>query len=131
MKDKAVMRPPFGLLCASATVALLVLVGAAEASDPSYPLICRGGGRLAIVNNGSGGVQIKFQRTAGGIDAGLRPGQCTWVDRAVHFGEPNKICDQATRAAGYVSGLVLPGNYITLQVANNFRGCMVVSRAGF
>jgi hypothetical protein len=39
-------------------------------------------------------VVFRFQRSAGNVAAGLRPGQCAWRDRRVSDAEPNFVCAQ-------------------------------------
>jgi hypothetical protein len=119
----------FKLGLVSAILSLLVLAYAAHAQQ-SYPMTCRGGGKLTIVNDGSNGVRIKFQPGKGAAPAGLAPGQCTWSDRALRPGEPNTICDNSARAAQYVGSLVQPDQYVILQVHNDGRGCMRVTGVG-
>jgi hypothetical protein len=96
----------------------------------SYPMTCRGGGTLSIVNDGSDGVQIRFQPADGAAPQGVSPGECTWSDRALRPGEPTTLCDYNTNAAQYVSLLVQSNQYVILQVYNDGRGCMRVTRVG-
>lgn len=101
----------------------------------SYPMTCRGGGTLTISNDGSNGVrgrgvQIKFQPGSGAAPQGLSPGQCTWSDRALRPGEPTTICDSSASAAQYVGQLVQSDQYAVMQVYNDGRGCMQVTRVG-
>jgi hypothetical protein len=112
-------------------VGVLVAGGAAPAVAQGFPMICRGGGFLSIANTAPNAVRISFAKASGPISAGLAPGQCTWVDRAIGATEPSRICDQASRAAGYAGGLLLNTNHITLRVFNNNVGCFVVSRVGY
>jgi hypothetical protein len=102
---------------------------AAASTQQSYPLTCRGGGRLTIANAGNSGVRIRFQRGAGPATSGLLPGQCTWSDRALGSNEPAIICDTAANAAQYVGKLVQANEYAILQ-AYNYQGCMRVTRIG-
>ncbi|MFN6562140.1 MAG: hypothetical protein RMY28_020430 [Nostoc sp. ChiSLP01] len=99
-------------------------------AQQSYPMTCRGGGTLAIQNDGSNGVRINFQPGAGAAPQGLSPGQCTWSDRALRSGEPTTICDSGVSVAQYVGLLVRSDQYAILQVYNNGRGCMQVTRVG-
>jgi hypothetical protein len=102
----------------------------AASTQQSYPMTCRGGGTLTIANDGSNGVRIRFQRGAGAVTGGLSPGQCTWSDRALGAGEPAIICDTGASAAQYVGTLVQSDQYAILQVYNDGRGCMKVTRVG-
>ncbi len=101
--------------------------GAASAQQ-SYPMTCRGGGTLVIANAGSDGVRIRFQRGAGSVTSGLTPGQCAWSDRAIGSNEPATICDSGVSAAEYVGKLVQSDQYVIVQVYNDGRGCMQVTR---
>ena len=90
----------------------------------------RGGGALAITNDGDTDVHISFQPGTGPAALGLTPGQCTWADRALRPGEPTTICDDRTRAAQYVGLLTQSDQYVTVQVYNDALGCMRVDRVG-
>lgn len=96
----------------------------------SYPMTCRGGGGLSAIGVGTTDVQIRFQPGRGPASSGLVPGQCTWSDRALRPGEPATICDTRTRAAQYVALLGRSDQYVILQVYNDNRGCMRVTRVG-
>lgn len=109
---------------------LLLALALPQAASAGYPLTCRGGGTMAIVNSGSGNVHITFQAGAGGIAAGLNPGECTWSDRALYPGEPTQVCDTAASASGYVNLLVQESQYMVFQVNNDGAGCMKVERTG-
>jgi hypothetical protein len=117
----------FGMVFAILSVLLLGYVAHAQ---QSYPMTCRGGGKLTITNDGSNRVRIKFQPGKGAAPAGLAPGQCTWSDRALRPGEPNTICDSSSSAAQYVGMLVQPDQYVIFQVSNDQHGCMRVTRVG-
>ncbi|QLE56506.1 hypothetical protein [Nostoc sp. TCL26-01] len=99
-------------------------------AQQSYPLTYRGGGTLTIRNDGNNGVQIGFQAGPGAAPQGLSPGQCTWSDRAFRSGEPTTICDTSANAAQYVGLLVRSDQYSIVQVYNDGRGCMRVTRVG-
>lgn len=120
------------LLKVAAVVAILtptLPINIASAQQ-SYPLSCRGGGTLSIRNDGNNGVKIGFQAGAGAATQGLSPGQCTWSDRAFRSGEPTTICDSGSSASQYVGLLVRSDQYAILQVYNDGRGCMRVTRVG-
>jgi hypothetical protein len=102
----------------------------AAATQQSYPMTCRGGGRLIIANDGSNGVRIRFQKSGGAATAGLSPGQCTWSDRAINSAEPATICDTGASAAQYVGALVQSDGNAIVQVYNDGGGCMRVTRVG-
>ncbi|BAY66938.1 hypothetical protein NIES22_70820 (plasmid) [Calothrix brevissima NIES-22] len=118
------------LLAALAVIVTPILTIDTANAQQSYPLTCRGGGTLSIQNDGSNGVRINFQPGAGAVPQGLSPGQCTWSDRALRSGEPTTICDSSASAAQYVGLLVQTDQYPILQVYNNGRGCMQVTRVG-
>jgi hypothetical protein len=115
----------------SFVVATLMAVIALDVADAqqSYPLTLRGGGTLSISCDGGNGVRIRFQPGPGAAPQGLAPGQGTWSDRALRSGEPTTICDSGRSAASYVGNLVSGGTVI-LQVFNDGRGCLRVTRVG-
>ena len=102
----------------------------AASPQQSYPMTCRGGGVLAIANDGANGVRIRFQKSGGAATAGLSPGQCTWSDRAINYAEPATICDNGANAAQYVGALVQSEGQVIVQVYNDGQGCMRVTRVG-
>jgi hypothetical protein len=104
--------------------------GQPSAVEQSYPMTCRGGGALSISNDGRNGVQIRFQPGPGAFAGGLAPGQCTWSDRALRQSEPTTICDSSASVVQYVRQLVQADQYATVQVYNDRRGCMQVTRVG-
>ncbi|ANV85095.1 hypothetical protein AWQ21_12335 [Picosynechococcus sp. PCC 7003] len=110
--------------CSVASLVTIPLVIAPAQAQQSYPLVCRGGGGLSIVNTGNNNVRINFRAAAGSAPQGLQPGECSWQDRAFRSGEPTVICDTSARAVQYVSKLVQSNEYATLQVFNNNQGCM-------
>jgi hypothetical protein len=102
----------------------------ATSTQDSFPLKVRGGGKLTIANDGSGGVRIQFQAAPGPYGDGLAPGQGSWSDRALGEGEPTVICDTAKSASQYVGKLVLESEYVIFQVYNDGKGCMKVTKVG-
>ncbi|MBD2610450.1 MAG: hypothetical protein FWK04_30865 [Nostoc sp. GBBB01] len=120
----------FSKLAALAAILTPMFAVDTAVAQQSYPLTCRGGGTLAIQNDGSNSVRINFQPGAGAVPQGLSPGQCTWSDRALRSGEPTTICDSGVSAAQYVGLLVRSDQYAILQVYNNGRGCMQVTKVG-
>jgi len=59
----------------------------------SYPLVCRGAASLEIGAPEPSSWDVGFTFTRGTKPAreGLAPGQCSWVDRAMHLDEPDKL----------------------------------------
>lgn len=110
--------------CSATSLLTIPLAIAPAQAQQSYPLVCRGGGALSIVNMGNNNVRINFRAAAGSAPQGLQPGECSWQDRAFRSGEPTVICDTSARAVQYVSKLVQSNEYATLQVFNNNQGCM-------
>lgn len=72
------------------------LVSMAYAQQPkSYPLMCKGGGDYTIqmrsgVANASP-MNYTFKKGRRAATAGLRPGECTWMDRGFRDNEPAVI----------------------------------------
>ena len=72
-------------------------------AQPTYPIVCRGGGELFFnymsFSNFSPNPQIWITFQRGAQKAGsnwenigaLMPGQCSWLDRPVSNNEPNRI----------------------------------------
>ena len=59
----------------------------------SYPLVCRGAASLEIGSPEPSSWEVGFTFTRGTKPAGegLAPGQCSWVDRAMHLDEPDRL----------------------------------------
>lgn len=110
------------LSLAVVTICTLVFTTVAKptvaVTQQSFPLTCRGGGSLSITNEGRNNVRINFQKASGPVTAGIKPGQCTWLDRALRAGEEPILRDTGTRASTYVGKLVQDNEYVTLQVQN-------------
>ena len=85
--------------------AALLVTASAQAAPPSYPLLCRGGPSMRIVENhdvngagipGATAMFVYFTagRTAGSVSP-PGPGECTWMDRTLsdagHRGEPTVL----------------------------------------
>lgn len=67
----------------------------ASAAPTSYTLMCRGGGGMdsgVISQNGAITLKVVFTRSpnAGSVQPPA-PGTCTWVDRRISAGEPNRF----------------------------------------
>ncbi len=82
-------------------VAVAVTLVPVAARATSYPMMCRGGSYTHQVSAGVfGGVDgyrmglyTTFSKAPGssGSGAGLAPGQCAWLDRAISPGEPSRL----------------------------------------
>jgi len=76
-----------------------------------------------------------FERSGGPATAGLEPGQCAWMDRAVSASEPNVVAQSvpegADRDAPYLWPEVLrdPNRYWRFEVYNNRRGDLVATQS--
>lgn len=101
----------------------------------SYPLLCRGTPGLNVMVRPTRVGLLIFERSAGPATAGLEPGQCAWIDRAVSASEPNVIAhtvpEGADREAPYLWPEVLqdPSRYWRFEVYNNRRGDLVVTKS--
>lgn len=135
-------------------IVTVVLVPSAFAQQ-SYPLKCRGGG----LSNGTGltlglsttenAALVYYAKASGPAGAGLSPGQCSWLDRAIGPNEPPCLrqkfpgavawifASPATRAQSYYSSstgshwlrdLLDSNKYVTFQAYNPGDGnCFVVT----
>ena len=82
----------FRLICIAAGL-LFVTALAFGDNDADPVLVCRGGGNLSLEYKNSA-MTIKFKKAAQAVDEnwnGIAPGECSFQDRAVDAGEPNKI----------------------------------------
>jgi hypothetical protein len=138
-----------------------VLLGAALTpqlgfSQPSYTLVCRGGGEMAFTYTSSSDISqqpqiwITFAPGHQGVGAqwqnlgALQPGECSWLDRAVAPAEPRKIAllniqfffirwqrDAITELdRDSFTALQDPGRYQAYDVYNNGKGYLVVTGIG-
>jgi hypothetical protein len=94
----------------------------------NYELRCRGGGemKLSLDEPGESGrrmLRIQFKRGSKPASAGLNPGECAWVDRAVGAGEPDTIIR-------YVSGPNVPV-VTSLRDANKYWGFCASSHGDY
>lgn len=127
-------------------------------AQPSYPIVCRGGGSMHFnytpFSNLSNQPQIwiSYQKGAQGVGMGweniysLQPGQCSWQDRAVSANEPSRIVllkvnnfaiqwqngkvTGISTSAPHVSVLQDSNRYQSFDVYNDGRGNFIVTRIG-
>ena len=86
----------------------------------TYPFECRGADTLKFVEEGSVGTrQVGFTFISGSGSArdGLKPGQCSWLDRAMRAGEPTRLT-QPIEGAGWIKELNSSDSYWTFNVYN-------------
>ena len=120
-----------------ATLVIIVsLFLQAMAAPPSYPLRVRGGGRLRVSTEATNTPSlfkliVEFEPGAGRADAGLRPGQGSWLDRGMRPGEPTRLeyYVHETTAQSIIDYLRSGGNYYTFECYNTGKGYMQVTKA--
>jgi hypothetical protein len=120
-----------------ATLVIIVsLFVQAMAAPPSYPLRVRGGGRLRLsmeATNTPSLVKliVEFEPGAGRADAGLRPGQGSWLDRGLRAGEPTRLeyFIHESTAQSIVDYLRSGAHYYTFECYNTGKGYMQVTKA--
>jgi hypothetical protein len=139
----------FRSVAASLVLALSFATASTAFAVQSYPLVCRGGGGTLGHNSYNRVALFYFQKASGPAGAGLAPGQCAWVDRAVGAGEPTCVMQNNVGAASWIFPNNLGGSYHTsdaapwlrsLLNANQFQtfqsynpgngNCFVVTRLG-
>ena len=120
-------------------VAIAIILGlclqATAAAPPSYPLRVRGG-RLNLRAEATRTPSlvkliVEFAPGTNRADAGLRPGQGSWLDRGMRPGEPNRLEyfvheSDATRIMDYLRS---PGSYYVFECYNTGKGYMQVTKA--
>jgi len=98
----------------------------AARTPQSYPLVCRGAASLEIGPPEPDSWEVGFTFTRGTKPAGegLGPGQCSWVDRAMHADEPVRLY-QNVEGVEFPPGkmpwfleLHSPDKYWTFMVSN-------------
>ncbi len=78
-------------------IAQMGFVAPANAEPPSYQLKCVSGGNMvanfnALMAGRTPHVRVFLQfDKATSAPTSMRPGQCTWLDRRINSGEPNRI----------------------------------------
>lgn len=130
-------------------VLALGLAGAAHAAPQTYPLVCRGGAGTLGLDSASQSAVMYYAKSPQPAGAGLQPGQCSWVDRAIGPNEPPCLRQTAVGAAAWIFPNQLTQSYFasqnapwlrsllradqfqTFQVYNPGTGnCFVVTRLG-
>ena len=108
----------------------------AAVPPPSFPLRVRGGGPLRVEAQRTQTpslfkLVVEFVPGAGRADAGLRPGQGSWLDRAMRVGEPARLAYyvQEADAQSIIDYLRRPGSYYTFECYNTGKGYMQVTKA--
>lgn len=144
------------LLGVTLAAAPLALSGVAASAAQSYVMTCRGGGAMVAVagqrvSNPHVFVEITFKPgTAGAGVQAPKPGECTWIDRGMRPGEPNKIlfddmgvawtqtvCNSAgcqvrtpSAAANNLMNWVRNSQPFQVHVYNDNAGHMLVTKVG-
>jgi hypothetical protein len=103
-----------------ATAFIAPMIGAAQTN---YPLRIRGNANVTA-NYANGTLSIEFRPAAAKADAGLQPGEGSWLDRALNHNEPhilkqNLSQDEAQYVANYLQN---PDHYATFYCANTSQG---------
>ena len=100
----------------------------------SYPLVCRGTPKATISSNReSRRLVLRFTKGTRPADAGLAPGECSWMDRGMLPGEPDLIIQAVPEGADdrpeyqWASELREPNTYWIFEVYNNRQGQLVVT----
>jgi hypothetical protein len=129
---------------------LASLILSTSASAATYPLVCRGGGGTLGYNSPQNSAYLYFQKSSQSAGAGLAPGQCSWVDRAIGPREPTCVQQSGVSATAWIfpgqqivnsyftsdrapwlRQLLSAGTYQTFQVQNPGNGgCFVIHRLG-
>jgi hypothetical protein len=113
-----------------------ILSGSAAARTPEdYPLVCRGGGSLAIgTAPGEGNIGFRFTRGTKPAGEGLAPGECSWKDRGMYPNEPDRVSQHIEEVVGapkpgWYEELHSSGRYWTFMVSNNGAGQLIATSA--
>jgi hypothetical protein len=122
----------------------------AWAAPRSFPITCRGGAGTLRLTTMTNNAVFNFIKSSGPASAGLQPGECAWLDRAVGAGEPSCIQQYSTNATAWIfpdrqqdsyfssdtgnhwlRDLLSDSKYVTFQAYNPHSGaCMVITRVG-
>ncbi len=100
------------------------------AGNDSYPMICRGGGNIAITvytiaisdpkksrhDVGKVGIKIHFKKSMyAGKDRKPGPGECSWLDRTIGKNEPTELIYEGR---GMLSSVHQSSSMTKISVAN-------------
>lgn len=129
----------------------------------SFPMVCRGGGTMSFdyvpsrVLSGKHQIWIRFEKGLRGVGEDwesndvLKPGECSWIDRAIHADEPGQLVVPHAAAdpsafrivwskneVRFVGGIRLiyleelqdPVRYAVFGVYNDGEGTFIVTHAG-
>jgi hypothetical protein len=113
----------FSSLRAGVVTLALTLPIVVVAAVPDFPLVCRGAAGMASTFPTSGGnanLIVDFAPANGPVSAGLEPGQCSWVDRALRPGEPFRVVEESLNAgsANSIADALNRGELWTFWVFN-------------
>jgi hypothetical protein len=122
----------------TSTMMFTFLLGAmsAPAAEKSYPLRVRGGGATRCTSEKTKTpslwkliVTFNFANHSG--NAGLRPGEGSWLDRGGRPGEPGRLeyYVHESDAQKIVDYLRSPANYYTFECFNTGKGYLQVTKA--
>jgi hypothetical protein len=75
---------------------VLALCSWALAQPPDFPLWCHG--KPGMASTSGRNLIIDFVPASGAASRELRPGQCSWLDRALRPGEPTRVVDERPSA---------------------------------
>jgi hypothetical protein len=115
----------------------------ATRTQQSYPLVCRGSGSLEIrIAPNEGNIGFIFTRGTKPASQGLAPGECSWGDRGMYPGEPDRLSQHVSNGLESLQSegntapenrwyeeLHSPNKYWTFMVYNDRQGQMVVTGA--
>jgi len=128
------MKSPTSL--AATLVIILGLSLQAIAVPPSYPLRVRGGGKLRCWAENTRTqslvkLTVKFESGTRRADAGLRPGQGSWLDRGMRSGEPTRLeyYVHESDAQKIIDYLRSPASYYVFECYNTGKGYLQVTQA--
>ena len=99
--------------------------------EPSYPLRVRGSANNADLpmwfENGK--LIVQFRAGQSPAEAGLKPGEGSWLDRGLRPGEPTRLVQQMSedRASQIIASLRNPNAYWTFDCFNTNQGYLYVT----
>lgn len=94
-----------------------------------YPLVCMGGEIRVKLSTSTDGrapnVQVTFRKgntPSGARGENLEPGSCSWVDRGMHYGEPDRIFDDSLGTLPIEYEFDIDGTVRTQRVSSDYTG---------